>query len=129
MSNIFKTEILSHPLVFRKPDLDQSEYLQQFRLAVIDLVRDHYLTKEAYAKNFDQLDSIQKNVSMWKDAYLAIEHRSKVLSRQKEKLQADQPSGNFHKLMNPYITDLKNKYQDEIEYIENKAGANKPKIS
>jgi hypothetical protein len=111
----FKNALLSHPLVFRKVDLAPSEYLQQFRLAVADLVQDFFITKEAYAQGIDNLKTIQSNVAMWKDAYLALEHRDNILAALRDNKGEGEQTRNFHRLIDPYINSLKNKYKGQIE--------------
>jgi hypothetical protein len=68
----FKNELASHPLVFRKSRIFTfKEYKRQFRAAVADLVRDHYLTQIAYQKKLDKAPTVLRTVMMWRDATLA----------------------------------------------------------
>lgn len=111
----FKTALSSHPLVFRKADLEGSEFVQQFRLAVADLVQDVFVTREAYAQNLDNAADVKRNVAMWEDAYLALEHRTSFLNSAGGKMTADGKSGNYHHLADPYINDLVSKYRDQFQ--------------
>jgi hypothetical protein len=111
----FKNALLSHPLIFRKADLAPSEYLQQFRLAVADLVQDIFITKEAYAQGIDNIKTIKNKVAMWEDAYLALEHRENIIAAHRDNKEEGEQNRNYHKLIEPYIDNLKNKYKGRIE--------------
>lgn len=54
----FRKEILSHPLVFRTTALDSMNFKREFKLAVVDMVRDHYLTLESYERSLDASDDV-----------------------------------------------------------------------
>ncbi|RPI07130.1 MAG: hypothetical protein EHM64_00455 [Ignavibacteriae bacterium] len=75
----FKNELMSRPLLFRSIDLDSANFNAQFRLAVIDIMKDHCLTREAYKKSLDQGEDITQKVNMWKDAFLANEEQRNVI--------------------------------------------------
>jgi hypothetical protein len=63
--------IRTHPLVYRTTALDSTNFRQQFRLAIIDLMRDYYLTKSAYKRSLDKHENVKNTVKMWKDSFLA----------------------------------------------------------
>ncbi len=107
----FTEALSSHPLVFRKADMAPSEFIGQFKLAVIDLIQDSYITRDAYARGIDRLSSVQRNTAMWEDAYLALENRSRVLSM----LSPGSGNADFHKTMDVYIERLIDKYKDRIK--------------
>ncbi len=109
----FKNLVLSHPLVFRKADLVQSEVLSQFKLAVADLIQDSFITKVAYDKNIDEQKSVQEKVSMWENSYLALEHRKNILNSIRAKVEGK--TKNFNTIINPYIKKLQSKYSNQIE--------------
>jgi len=111
----FKNALASHPLVFRKADLEGPEFLQQFRLTVADLVQDVFVTREAYAQNLDKTADVKRNVAMWEDAYLALEHRNSFLGSASGKLTADGKPGNYHHIADPYINNLIRKYRDQFQ--------------
>ncbi len=110
----FKKALSKHPLVFRKPDMGPNEFIQQFRLAIVDLIQDHFITKEAYRQNIDKLMTVQRKTAMWEDSYLALEHRGKLIASQ-GKNNTSEKGQNFHELADPYIQSFNRKYKDKIE--------------
>lgn len=109
-------EIKVHPLVFRKKNLRQGEFAEQFKLAIVDMVRDRYLTQEAYKKGYDQAEAVQRNTDMWRDNLL-------FLYQQNQYLKSLGKHNNFNKEylqiiatdLNPYLDSLQAKYHDAIE--------------
>jgi hypothetical protein len=75
----FKHELMSHPLVYRTKVLNRANFNEQFRLAVADMVRDHYLTQEAYERALDRSGEIQRTEGMWRDAFLAARQEKCVV--------------------------------------------------
>jgi len=72
-------EIKIHPLVFRKRQFSQKEFAEQFKLAVVDMVRDRYITKDAYEKGYDRAEVARQNVEMWEDNLLFLYQQNKYL--------------------------------------------------
>ena len=54
-----------HPLVFRKYKMKKSEFPFQLKFAISDLVRDHYLTSEAYIEELNKNDFLINQNNMW----------------------------------------------------------------
>jgi hypothetical protein len=113
--NDFKNELLSHPLVFRKADLLPGEFLPQFRLAVVDLIKDHFVTREAYSRGLDKEKKIIRNTAMWEDSFLALEHRKKVFAHIQATNADSTKKKDFHALIDPYLKTIAEKYKDKIE--------------
>jgi hypothetical protein len=61
----------SHPLVFRKSKFSDSEFPEQFKFAIADLMRDQIVNQEAYDKGIDKSPSVQADTYMWQDALIA----------------------------------------------------------
>ncbi|MDL1877205.1 hypothetical protein FBQ85_18905 [Cytophagia bacterium CHB2] len=109
-------EIKVHPLVFRKKNLRQGEFSEQFKLAIVDMVRDRYLTQEAYKKGYDQVEAVQRNVDMWRDNLLFLYQQTQYLKSlgkhnnfSKDYLQIIETD------LNPYLNSLQAKYHDVVE--------------
>jgi hypothetical protein len=110
-----REEIGRHPLVFRNRNLTENNFAKNFMLAVVDLVRDTYLNKEAYDRGYDQVNVVQQYTNMFRDHALALYHQQEYLREQGSTL-------NFNKeyfrviddYMNPYIDSLQTKYSDQI---------------
>jgi hypothetical protein len=96
--------------------MTKAEFPKQLRLAIADLIRDEYVTREAYRRGYDRVSVVQRNVNMWKDYLLAVYQRNKFLASIGKK-------GDYYKHtlrvleedLNPYIAELRKKYQDQIE--------------
>lgn len=110
-----REEIGRHPLVFRNRNLSEQNFPKNFMLAVVDLVRDTYLTKEAYKRGYDQINVVEQYTNMFRDQVLALYHQQEYLREQGCDL-------NFNKeymkviddYLNPYVDSLQTKYSDEI---------------
>jgi len=112
----FKSLVQSHPLVYRKRQMGRSEFAEQFKLAIVDLIRDHFINLDAYDRSYDQIPAVKLNESTWFDHNIAIDQRQRIL----EKLSY---TGNFNKehlavidqYLNPYLDSLQMVYSDQIE--------------
>lgn len=111
----FKRELVSHPLVFRTKYLDKNNFKEQFKLAIVDMVRDHYLTQEAYAKSLDKSEDIIKVVDMWKDSFLANYYMNDVIKSALEKgIINKEDNLGMLKYKESYIKNLQSKYGSSI---------------
>lgn len=109
-------KIDSHPLVFRKRKMKTEEFEQQLQLAIADLIRDKYLTDEAYKAGYDKINVIQRNAGMWKDSFNAQNYRDKYLHRHNlDSLFAKNYINTIDKNLKPFIDSLQVKYSDRIE--------------
>ena len=112
----FEKELNLHPLVFRKRRMEGSEFAEQFKLAIVDMIRDKYITEEAYKKGYDRVNIVERNVSMWWDYLLSLYHRNQYLESigRKEDFNEDYLH-NIEQDLNLYIDRLQEKYNDAIE--------------
>jgi hypothetical protein len=112
----FQKSLISHPLVFRERRMPSNQFDEQFRLAIADLVRDEYVTREAYKRGYDRADVVERDAAIWRDAYLALYQRTKYLKSVGE-------TRNFNKYyhqilqehLNPYVRELEKKYDKKVE--------------
>ncbi|MCG2716924.1 MAG: hypothetical protein L6422_11775, partial [Candidatus Marinimicrobia bacterium] len=112
----FKKGLNSHPLVFRKKRIKKSEFAEQFKLAVVDMIRDKYITEEAYKKGYDRVNIVERNVSMWRDYLLSLYQRNQYLESIDRKEDFNENYlHNIEQDLNPYIDRLQEKYNDVIE--------------
>lgn len=111
-------EMATHPLVFRKQNISAYEFPNQFRLAIADLIRDKYITEDAYAKGYDQLASVKNRTAMWRDDALAKYQRSKFLYEKgfDGDFNSDYMTA-IQNYLNPLIDSLQAKYSEKI-YID-----------
>ena len=113
----FKDALLSHPLVLRKQEINSREELaEQFKLAVADLIKDHFITRQAYNSSIDKRQDVKRHVEKWQDAFLAVYHRDKFIHQVSQRDDFDQ---NKLKGSNSYfdvcLDSLKRVYDDKIE--------------
>ncbi len=111
----FANEIKIHPLVFRQKKMKNKEFGQQLQFAIMDLVRDKYLTEEAYSRGYDQINVVKRNVNMWKDninyIYQKETYLRSVLPDSAESLSYVVV---LEKYLNSYVDSLQKKYNDVI---------------
>lgn len=112
----FRTQLMSHPLVFRNQHMKSKEFPRQFRLAVADFIRDYYVTEKAYEAKYDNVNLVKRNVNMWEDTFLALTKKHEYLKSVGETRSFPE---NYHKILketlNPYIDELQQKYYKKIE--------------
>jgi hypothetical protein len=112
----FKRQLTVHPLVFRVKYLNENNYKKEFRIAVADMIRDYYLTKEAYKDSLDKSVEIEKAVDMWKDSFIAAQEMSRVMNsalEQKTISKDDKPGMLNYK--ESYMMKLQRKYGSSIK--------------
>jgi len=111
----FRRAVLSHPLIFRRDDIPPGEFANQFRLAVADLIRDEYITEDAYRKEYDKVPSVQHYRNMWLDNMLAVYARQQILrNREVSRAAENNPIILIENYLNPYIDSLQNVYDDQV---------------
>lgn len=113
----FKKALASHPLVYRNTKFrGKEDYFDQFKYAIADMVRDHYLNEEAYDRHLDKHNSVKRRVSMWEDAsvahYQVDEYIQKVSERPDFDKRRLKGSNNY---LVVYVDSLADVYQDQIQ--------------
>lgn len=122
----FKKELASHPLVFRTKYLTEQNFAKQLQLAIVDMMRDHYLTQEAYKKSLDDAEEINQTVAMWKDAFLADYQKTRFIqSAIQQGIIDENEKSAVLKYWESYVRDLQSKYShsvsinyDELEKVK-----------
>jgi hypothetical protein len=112
----FKTELIKHPLVFRTKQLTAVNFPEQFKLAVVDMIRDFYLTQEAYKRALDKSEEIDQTMAMWQDAYLAVKQKEGIID---SAIAKGILTGNDNlatlKYWQSYLGALQGRYGDDIQ--------------
>ncbi len=85
----------------------ETEFSHQFKLAIVDFIQDHYLTKKAYELGLDKTDTIYLNESLWADSFTAYQSAKLLMSTQSDSVEQ-------HILMKPIIDNLQKKYSPQI---------------
>jgi hypothetical protein len=109
----FRVEVEIHPLVYRNKKMARSDFANQFRLSIVDMIRDKYLAENAYEKGYDKVDLVKRNTEMWRDASIALFHKSQYLK--KVSSEEEDPIVLIQKYLNPYVDKLQQKFSDVIE--------------
>ena len=104
-------QLKSHPFVFRKRKMKRSEFPEQLRLAIADLIRDIEITKQCYAEGYDQNWSVDLNTQMWHDIYNSKKYLADIKSKNKQIVDQNQ----WMDYMNPKIDSLQKIYSNQIE--------------
>jgi hypothetical protein len=105
----------SHPLVFRKSKFSNSEFPEQFKFAVADLMRDQIINRKAYDKGIDQSPSVQAHTHMWQDALIAkYQQYTYLQSKTADKISAANIGRILDDYLNPYSDSLFIKYSERI---------------
>lgn len=111
----FLEKLKSHPLVFRKKTIQNHEFGEQLKYAIVDVITDHYLTEKAYKSGYNNINSVQRIEWMWKDHINALYERNRILSN----CSTDSISSNYLQLiqtyLNPMVDSLQAKYSNRIE--------------
>jgi hypothetical protein len=112
----FRKLWLSHPLVYRAQAKDKRSFYKQFRQAIIDMIADYYLTKEAYKQSIDKEPEVRKTTIMWHDANVASFHKEQylksIVKMENFDLRYMRGKNNY---LSFYIDSLQKKYSNEIE--------------
>lgn len=109
-------ELNVHPLVFRKRRMKHSEFPEQFKLALVDMIRDRYITKEAYKRGYDKSTSIKQYENMWKDNLKALFYKNNYLkSLNLQQNNYKDIKKIIKKELNPLFNKLQEKYNDSIK--------------
>jgi hypothetical protein len=112
----FKKAIMSHPLVYRQKQIPPSEFAMSFKIAIADLITDHYLNQEAYRKSLDKNYRVKKKAELWSDALIAKYHLDKYMDSNVCNYTNKQNS-NYVKLktLDAYLHSLSKKYESQIK--------------
>jgi hypothetical protein len=111
--NDFLHEYERHPLVFRKKKMGKGEFAEQLKLAIADMIRDHYLTQEGYKRSYDKLELVKRYAAMWQDASIALYQESLYLK--KLKMEDTDTINVVTQYLDPYVHSLQKKYSDKTE--------------
>ena len=104
-----------HPLVFRQRHIKQSDFAEQLKLAIADLIRDIYITKEAFKRGLDQATVVQRNQGMWRDHFSSLMQRDRILVHNNQRaVYYKHQLPVIESTLNPYFKTLRTKYNDQI---------------
>ena len=112
----FERELNAHPLVFRKRRMKKSEFAEQFKLAVVDMIQDKFIAEEAYKKGYDEVNVVKRNSNMWHDYLTALYQKNQILQsiNKSEEFYSNHLTV-IEENLNPYVDSLQQKYHGIIE--------------
>jgi len=109
---VFHQKLSQHPLVFRKKKISHSQFQEQLKYAIADLIQNIEITKYCYSKGYDKSYTVTLNKELWYDAYTAHSYRNNLLEEQ-NMLNSDAES--IAKTLNSIVDSLQNIYSDQIK--------------
>jgi hypothetical protein len=115
----FKKELAVHPLVYRTKDFTQKSFPVEFKNAIADMIRDHYLTREAYKNHLQNTDVVKSRAVMWRDAILGSWERDQTLVRLAKKHRLEGQTDKLTKVYIAYMDSLLKAYSGRI-FIDDK---------
>jgi hypothetical protein len=115
VENFFE-KLKSHPLVFRKKTIENHEFGEQLKYAIVDLITDHYLTEKAYKSGYNNNNSVLRTEQMWKDNINALYEKNRILND----CELDSSIGsNYARLiktyLDPVVDSLQAKYSESVK--------------
>jgi len=112
----FERALRKHPLVFRERSMGKSDFPEQMKYAIADLIRDHFVTEYAYDKKLDQVSSVRQNVNQFKDHYTSRQLRNDYLeSVVPDSLREGISEARLLKnYLNVYVDSLQSRYSDMV---------------
>jgi hypothetical protein len=114
----FKNELAVHPLVYRTKNFTRQTFPREFKNAVADLMRDHYLTREAYQNKLQKKDAVRRNAITWRDAMIASWKRDEVLPVLAKKHHIEGQSDKLTRVYTAYMDSLMKAYSGRIRIDE-----------
>ena len=76
------------------------------------MIRDYYITKDAYDKVYDKSSIVERQVDIWKDHMIALYKKYKYLESKQIKDKRQQTI--VQNYLTPLIDKLQNKYNEDI---------------
>lgn len=112
----FVDELVAHPLVFRNNDMKKNEFGQQLQFAIMDLVRDKFMSQVAYKRGYDKKQVIKRNFNTWRDNLNYLYYKNKLLA---EAIKDSSEELHYMQVIEKYldvpVDSLQKKYADKIE--------------
>lgn len=100
--------IKKHPLVFRKKSIKINQFSNELKYAVADLIRDVYITKEAYSLGLDKNILVINNEKKWEDYIKSLSLNNLIIKK-------NSPDSTPTKKLIMIVDSLQNEYSDIIK--------------
>ena len=109
----FRKLMKRHPLVFRKELSGKKTLRDQFRLAIVDMIRDYYITEDAYEKGYDLFPAVIQEQIIWEDNLLSLYHKFNFIAE--KNIGNESQTKIVENYMTPYLENLFTKYDSKIK--------------
>ena len=100
--------IKKHPLVFRKKSININQFSNELKYAIADLIRDVYITKEAYSLGLDKNILVINNEKKWEDYIKSLSLNNLIIKK-------NYPDSTPTKKLIMIVDSLQNEYSDIIK--------------
>ena len=110
MQNIIKYR----PILFRNSYSNKEEFYQEFKLALVDVIRDYFITSKAFEENYENHPAVINETNIWLDYTLAVDKKNKVLNNNINSKKYSHDYDLIENILKPEMEILFNKYSEEI---------------
>ncbi|MEJ2545045.1 MAG: hypothetical protein P8Y99_13345, partial [Calditrichaceae bacterium] len=93
--------------------MSKRQFGEQFRLAIADMIRDLYITADAYDRGYDKDEKLKHRYSMWEDHLKAEYMKQQILEASGSDNKND--LNTVESILDPYMQKLFKNYSDQIE--------------
>tara|TARA_Y100000996_G_scaffold23308_1_gene16824 strand:+ start:7887 stop:9242 length:1356 start_codon:yes stop_codon:yes gene_type:complete len=69
-----------NPVLFREPYKNKNEFYNQFKLSLVDLIQNYFLTKKAYELNLSSHPAVVKEGEIWSSYLSANSEKDKIIN-------------------------------------------------
>ena len=76
-----------NPVLFREPYKNKNEFYNQFKLSLVDLIQNYFLTKKAYELNLSLHPAVIKEVETWSSYLSANYEKDKIINENQSLLK------------------------------------------
>tara|TARA_B100001142_G_scaffold72792_1_gene73481 strand:+ start:53 stop:1402 length:1350 start_codon:yes stop_codon:yes gene_type:complete len=106
--------IKSRPILFRDSYSNEEDFYQEFKLALVDVIRDYFITNKAYEENYENHITVINEIDIWLDYALAVDKKNKVLNNNINSKKYSNDYDLIENIIKPEMEILFNKYSEEI---------------
>ena len=106
--------IKKHPLVFRKKNINPSNFTNELKFSLADLFRDMHITKQGYDLGLDQNINVKSETNKWQD-YIKSELIKTKYAKSFQKNSNSNDRNNQYKLITNKIDSLQKAYSNKIK--------------
>jgi hypothetical protein len=114
----FVETLKTRPLMFRVKNMGEAEFPAYMKMAIKDLLRDKYLTDDAYKKNLDEDDYVRGVEQQWRDHMLAIGKRNQLLRESGLAQNGNPTTTDMLEALQPSLKEIAAKSEIETQWTQ-----------